>query len=225
MTMRDIATFSIEVQLKGSGSALADKAWNSLWDFHLLSVACGSPAYPLFTMSEGVEHTEFSVSNRNLIVNPLPQITTATTAQLAWARTNRRKFVRLIDDARFGVAMRYYGNSHYLHDLESRVMLLWAGIEALLDVDTEQSRRIALYCALMRNGNAPSRTDYYNIVKKAYGVRSRVVHGKRLTQAAKAEAYKTASDILIALLARAVELGRVPTQKEFDAAALARQLK
>lgn len=120
--------------------------------------------------------------------------------------------------------MRYFGNSHYLFDFESRVMLLWAGIEALLEVDAEQSRRIALYCAIMLDADAAAKARYYDAVKKAYGVRSRVVHGKRLTKAARAKAYSTASDILVALLAKAVNLGRVPTQKELDAAATAGKL-
>ncbi|HEY8591911.1 MAG TPA: hypothetical protein VIL42_03490 [Sphingomicrobium sp.] len=225
LSMRDIATFSIEVTHKGGPSALGAKAWNALWDFHLLSVASGSPAFPLFTVSAGTNYTEFAISNRNLIVNPVEQLTRVTNEQLTWARASRRRFNSLISDERFGVAMRYFGNSHYLFDVESRVMLLWAGIEALLAVDAEQSRRIALYCALMLDEDSAAKARYYDAVKKAYGVRSRVVHGKRLTKAARAEAYTTASDILVRLLAKAVNLGRVPTQKDFDAVATAAKLK
>lgn len=83
--MRDIATFSIEVEHTGGSAALGTRAWNALWDFHLLSVATGSPAFPLFTVSEGTNYTEFGVSNRNLIV-PVEQIRAATVEQLVWAR-------------------------------------------------------------------------------------------------------------------------------------------
>ncbi|HUE80390.1 MAG TPA: hypothetical protein VMN38_12275 [Sphingomicrobium sp.] len=225
LSMRDIATFSIEVEHKGGPGALGTKAWNALWHFHLLSVACGSPAFPLFTVSEGTNFTEFGVSNRNLIVNPVEQLKAVTVQQLAWARRSRSRFDRLVRDARFGVAIRYFGNSHYLFDMESRVMLLWAGIEALLEVEAEQSRRIALYCALMFDSDVAAKARQYERVKKAYGVRSRVVHGKRLTQAARRESYSTGSEILVRLLAKAVDLGRVPTQKELDSLATSGKLK
>lgn len=225
LSMRDIASFSIEVEHKEGPAALGTKAWKALWDFHLLSVACGSPAFPLFTVSEGTDFTEFGVSNRNLIVNPVEQLKAATVQQLTWARRSRRRFGRLVRDTRFGVAMRYFGNSHYLFDMESRVMLLWAGIETLLEVEAEQSRRIALYCALMCEGDGAAKARQYELVKKAYGVRSRVVHGKRLTQAARREAYSTGTEILVRLLAKAVNLGRVPTQKELDRLASSGKLK
>ncbi len=36
--------------------------------------------------------------------------------------------------------MRCYSNVHYLFDNDARIMLLWAGVEGLLDIDSELRR-------------------------------------------------------------------------------------
>lgn len=48
-TMHEIATFSIEVPDEAGGTSLANKGFNSLWDFHLLSLA-GKPPVSFSTV-------------------------------------------------------------------------------------------------------------------------------------------------------------------------------
>ena len=120
----------------------------------------------------------------------------------------------------FSAAMRCYGNAHSLPDHDVRIMLLWAGIEGLLNVDAELSRRLALYSAIMHDGDSDEKFAYYDRVKKAYGVRSRAVHGSGLTKAKVAAGSAEAGAILVGLLAKCVELGRVPTASELDRLAI-----
>lgn len=215
-TMHEIASFSIVVENTDGGKSLANAAWNHLWDFHLLSLANRSPSFSLYTSSTGKHGTCYAVANRNLIVSALDVVKQTTPDQLEWARENEPKFRALIKDARFGSAMRYFGNAHYLFDLEHRVMLLWAGIEGLLQVDAEHNRRIALYAAMLLGGDAEARWTTFNEVKRAYSLRSRVVHGDKPKAAKVQSGYDEATRLLSGLLARCVELGRVPEREELD---------
>ena len=221
--MHDLATFSVRVFEPTGGKVLATKAWNALWCFHLLSVCCGSPTFILYSVSVGGT-TEYAVANRNLVLNPLPNLAAVSASQLAWAKANYKRFDQLIKDQRFGSAMRYFGNSHYLFDLDARIMLLWAGIEGLLAVEAEQSWRIATYAALMFDGSAEEKAAHADRVRKAYHLRSKVIHGAKPSMDKLQEGYDTASEILVRLLAKCVCLGRVPTRVELHGLAASASL-
>lgn len=217
-TMHEIATFSIEVHDDAGGVSLANKGFSSLWDFHLLSLAGKSPCFILYSASVGRGGVTYTVSNRNLILSPLSIIRVLEPVELEWARTHRPAFRELIADRQFSSAMRYFGNAHYLFDLEHRIMLLWAGIEGLLQVEAEHNRRIALYSAILLKGDADEKAARFELVKKSYSLRSRVVHGAKPTKEKLEAGYAEATDLLADLLSRCVELGRVPSRDELDRA-------
>ena len=222
VTASELATFCLRVQ-SGTGKDLVERAWNALWLFHLLSLACASPCFSLCAIAKGKSEI-YSAANRNVILGPLPVIAAASPAQIAWARESSAKFDRLVSDPAFSSAMRCYGNAHYLYDLDTRIMLLWAGIEGLLAVDAELNRRVALYAALMHKGSAEEKTAHFQAVKKAYAIRSRAVHGGKASPEKLKTGYQAASSILVGLLARCVEIGRVPSADELDALAVAQNL-
>lgn len=211
----EIATFSLRVEQEDGGKSLIAKAWNALWVFHLLSVACRSPCFSLYSVCDG-EKPLFSAANPSPFVRPLVQIHPAAIGELQWAQRYAAIFGELIHVTEFSAAMRCYGNAHLLPEHDVRIMLLWAGIEGLLSVDAELSRRLALYAALLLDGSPEEKEAYFKQVKKAYAVRSRAVHGAGLTQPKLEEGYRTAARILIGLIARCVELGRVPSPSELD---------
>lgn len=216
---REIATFSLEIAGGGDARQLAVRSWNALRVFHLLSLAAGAPCMPLFSVTEGPS-LSYSLVNRSPFLLTVETVKTVDADRLTWARDHQRTFDELIHDPRFNTAMLCYGNAHYLPDLAVRIMLLWSGIEGLLSVDGELNRRLALYAALLIDGPPDRKADYFTKLKKAYGLRSKAVHGARLAPDKLAEGYATASAILVELLARCVELGHVPTPDEFDRAAV-----
>jgi len=142
----NLATFCLRVSGE-TGRELVTKAWNALWLFHLLSLACSAPCFSLCVIANG-KSEKYTAANRNVVLTPLPVVPRAGTEQIAWAKANLEKFEELVGNEAFSSAMRCYGNAHYLFDLDTRVMLLWAGIEGLLGVEAELSRRVALYAAL-----------------------------------------------------------------------------
>lgn len=56
-------------------------------------------------------------------------------------------------------------------------MVLWAGVESLLGVESELSYRLRLYISMLLEKAQTSREVLFASVKKAYDVRSKVVHG------------------------------------------------
>lgn len=220
---REIATFAVRVEHDG-GKILATKAWNALWVFHLLSAACRAPCFSLYSVCDGTKPM-FSATNPYPFARPLPEIHVATTAEIEWARRFSVNFDELIGVPEFSAAMRCYGNAQLLPEHDVRIMLLWSGIEGLLSVDAELSRRLALYAAILFDGSPSEKAEYFEKVKKAYSVRSRAVHGGGLKKPKLEEGYRMAGTILIGLIARCVELGRVPSPSELDRLALSAMIR
>ncbi|RXH38628.1 hypothetical protein XH99_00670 [Bradyrhizobium nanningense] len=218
-----LANFCLRVTGE-TGRDLIAKAWNALWLFHLLSLACSNPCFSLCVIANG-KSEKYTAANRNVVLTASPVIAQASAEQIAWAKDNLEKFEELVGNEAFSSAMRCYGNAHYLFDLDTRVMLLWAGIEGLLGVDAELSRRVALYAALLHPGTPEEKGAYYNDVRKAYVIRSSAVHGGRANQTKLKAGYESASKILVGLLMRCVELGRVPASAELDTLAVAQNLR
>src|SRR3546814_446086 len=148
----EIATFALRVEHDEGGKSLAAKAWNALWLFHLLSVACRAPRFSLYSVCDG-DQPLFSAANSSPFVRPLPATHAATLPELEWTLRYSATFDELIRVPEFSAAMRCYGNAHLLPEHDVRIMLLWAGIEGLLSVDAELSRRLALYAALLLDGS------------------------------------------------------------------------
>jgi len=213
--MKEIITFTLRVEEAEPGKALTVKTWNSLWVFSLLSLACSTPCMSLFTKNDA----KFAVSNRNRFIRPLADIADATQAQLDWAITYFDHFDSLVADESFSRAVRYLTNSHYLFDIDARIMLLWAGIECLLGVESELRNRIALHAAIMLDAEPAEKHAYLKTVRSAYDVRSKVVHGRAKSAADLQAGYEQAASVLTRLLRKCVELGRVPSAGELDAAA------
>lgn len=210
--MEPLGSFSLRVEHADGGKPLAAKAWNALWDFSLLALACRSPMMSLYSVADG----QFTLANRNLIINALPEVPRASEDELQWAADNYERFNALLANGRFQAAQRYYNNAHYLFDDDAKIMLLWAGIEGLLGVEAELSRRLALHATILFDGEPSEKATHLAQVKKAYAIRSKVVHGTGVDRSKLPEAYLFASRLLVGLLRKMVELGRVPEASELD---------
>lgn len=214
MSMEPLADFSLHITSDQGGQALAAKTWNALWIFHLLALACRRPVMPLYCAAN--HGTRFTLANRNLVIHRLPSVAPASDADIDWATEHFAAFHDLLAENRFQNAVRCYGNAHYLFDDDAKIMLLWAGIEGLLDIDAELRRRIALHAAILLDGTPGEKALYFERVKKGYDVRSRVVHGSRAKPEVLQQGYALAGEVLLTLLRKCVELGRVPSAAELD---------
>lgn len=218
LTMGSQASFAVEVG-NHTGKELAVRAWNSLWLFGLIELACRTPCVPLVAFTDEAD-TKYSLTNRNLTIRPLAAAVAITTSQLSWIEAHLGSYYELVSDRQFNASIRYLTNSFYLFDFEHRLMLLWAGIEGLLGIDGELRRRLALHAAILLDGTPDEKAAIFSKIKKAYDTRSKVVHGGALNPKQLVAEHKFAEELLSRLLAKCVELKRVPTAEELDAAAL-----
>jgi hypothetical protein len=220
LSMQELASFSLEIRDKRGGKALATKAWNSLWLFHLLALACQSPCEPLYAWS-GETKVSFALSTPHPVFQRTGVLVSVKDPQLEWAKSNLLRFESLQEDRTFTASLMCYGNAHHLFGYAPRIMLLWSGVERLFKVSSELTRTLALYSALMLEGeSSDARYEYYKRIKKDYDMRSKVVHGALEKESQIEEAYTHASELLVRLLAKCVELSRVPTSEELDRAAM-----
>lgn len=215
MAMEGLADFSLRIDDPRGGDALAAKAWNALWTFYLLALACRRPVIPLYSVAE-MGSPRFTLANRNLVIHRLPSVATASAGELDWAREHSEAFDALLKVDRFTRAMRAYGNAHYLFDDDAKIMLLWAGIEGLLGIDAELRRRIALHAAILHDGSPEDKAAYFARIKKGYDLRSKVVHGAGAGSEALRDGYELANEVLLGLLRKVVTLGHVPEAAELD---------
>lgn len=219
LSMGGMATFALEISAAGNARDLGVRAWNSLWLFGLLSLATNTPCQPLFAFSDEPD-AAYTLVNRNLAIRRTGNEKALTNEEASWSEKHFDNYYRLIEDERFSGAMRAYNNAHYLFDYDQRLMLLWSGIEGLLQIDGELRRRIALHAAILSDGTKEDRVELFRKIKRAYDFRSRIVHGGGVDKERIYDEYRFASDVLVILLAKCVTLGRVPTANEVDEAAL-----
>lgn len=215
-----LTTFSLHITDEMGGKSLAIQAWNALWEFYLLSLAAKSPCMSLYSA------TEESVPSIGLTTATFVRMSPKDAVRLdkrdaEWARDNHNQFHALCKTPEFSHALVCLGNANLVHDRHASLMLIWSGIEGLLSIDSEISRRLAQYAAQLYLGNPDEKYAFYKEVKAAYGVRSQIVHGTMKRPNDLSEERKMAMKILTTLLRRCVELGKVPSPDEFDRGAIA----
>lgn len=69
----------------------------------------------------------------------------------------------------------------FAKDIRVAIARLWVGIEALLNINSELSYRIALYASTVLEDRGEARKARFNEIKKLYSKRSRAVHGDSMS--------------------------------------------
>ena len=71
----------------------------------------------------------------------------------------------------------------YSKEPRSAISRIWGGIESLYGVNSELVFRISLYSATLLEARGEHRKERFNQVKKLYSMRSKVVHGEKVSDA------------------------------------------
>jgi hypothetical protein len=138
--MMEFASFYLAIRDEAAERDLAVKAWNSLWLFPLLALACQSPCTSLYSWACSQQEMHFAIATPHGAHRAMAQPIVASGDQLQWARENMVKFEALQKDVTFTTSLRSYINSHHLFGYSSRIMQLWSGIECLFKVSSEITR-------------------------------------------------------------------------------------
>lgn len=102
-------------------------------------------------------------------------------SDLDWVSKNVLKFARLLETPCFRLAVESL--STHQHQASERMMAatLWAGIEALFNIQSELGFRLSTYIAVVIEPAGAGRRAVYQDVKKLYGIRSKAVHGAKIS--------------------------------------------
>jgi hypothetical protein len=153
--------------------------------------------------------------------HPLETAYTVTPEDLEWVARSLAPLwelavVKKEEDERFATAVEALCS--YLHAGNYRMMAaqLWAGIEAIFDVQLEVKYRIATLAACLLEPQGARRRERYERVKKLYDERSRAVHGKRVSEDKFRAHVAEVRSLLAQILARLIARGKVPTKDDFD---------
>lgn len=133
---------------------------------------------------------------------------------LEWVSLNLAKFADLLKLPKFRLAVESLSNHHFASSERMMAATLWAGIEALFEIQSELRFRLAVVIASILEPRGTSRRELYRVVKKLYDTRSKAVHGSPLTKV-KIEAHTLeVRQLLSRILCQFIETGNVPTEDQ-----------
>jgi hypothetical protein len=196
---------------------LARAVWNAGWDAIILGAIFACPVdWPIegqCSTADVKETSSLRVTHHHLHGwrhEPLK----ISESDCEWLTNHFVKARKLLKDETFQSAVHCLASYHWHPHPRPRLALLWAGIEALFDIDSELSFRLSLFAAkfLEPNDRAASKT-LFKQVKDLYKVRSKAVHGGDM----KGDTKKLISDsasLLQRLLRRCIETEAMPDAEE-----------
>jgi len=136
-----------------------------------------------------------------------------------WIRQHFSDFNRLAAESEsFRFALEASVDWRYSTTARAAVARLWAGIEAIFGVSTELVYRISLLSGSLLTPRGKARREKFAEVKALYGLRSKVVHGAKLSESQIQVALDGSWGLLRELLLLSIERGHALSDTDFDEA-------
>lgn len=135
---------------------------------------------------------------------------------LAWVRQHLGAVVQLTDDERFQTGVEALCTYMLAAGERMQAAQLWAGIDAVFDVQHELQYRLATLTARLLAQPGPACRALFKEMKTLYGERSKIIHGRKIGDDKIRTHIGAVRGRLAEILTRLVELGKVPTNDEFE---------
>ena len=137
-------------------------------------------------------------------------------ADLKWVSENVYRFIELVKVPCFHLAVESL--STHQHQASDRMMVasLWSGIEAVFNIHSELSFRLASSIAVVTEPLGPGRKAVYKEVVKLYRTRSKAVHGAKLSLEQIHRHVLDVRAILSRILCRYIEEGEVFSEERIE---------
>lgn len=135
---------------------------------------------------------------------------------LTWIAENLITFADLLEVPSFRLAVEALGTHHHHQNLRMVAAALWSGVEALFGVESELRFRLAASVAAILEPRGESRKELYLRVKQLYDVRSKAVHGIRITDRILTDHILEVRNLLARLLCTYVERKACPTMSDVE---------
>jgi hypothetical protein len=135
---------------------------------------------------------------------------------IEWVRKHIDSFQDLTHEARFMHAITAFNEHPHHANVRMSCVSLWSGIESIFSIDAELRFRISAYVAAYLRERGNGRLNLYKRMKKLYDLRSKAVHGGKLSDDDIADHVKEVREILAECLVKIVQNGSIPSQDVLD---------
>jgi hypothetical protein len=144
---------------------------------------------------------------------------------LDWVRENSKPMLDLCrKHENFQTAVEALCTYMLASNDRMKVAQLWAGVEAIFEIQYELRYRLATLSAKFLGSSPVQRREVYADMKALYGERSKIIHGQPLdkkktkdtNEARVREHIRRIRSRLAQLLTRLIALGKVSTEEEFE---------
>ncbi|MHC2066839.1 HEPN domain-containing protein [Bremerella sp. T1] len=155
----------------------------------------------------------------NTVVNSDARTDPISPADIQWISSRFDTFNNMAansDSFRFALESSF--DWRFTKDGRSAIARLWSGIEAIFGISSELVYRISLLSASLLAPRGVQRREKFQEVRNLYGLRSKAVHGSKLSADKMAEAVNGSFRLLADLLMLTIERGHALTQADFDKA-------
>ena len=141
---------------------------------------------------------------------------------LEWVRGNLGTIVKLTEDESFETAVEALCTYMLASSDRMKVAQLWAGIDAIFDIEYELRYRLATLSAKLIGSTPAECLEVYADMKALYGERSKIIHGRQIGK--KKESHDATVRLhinrirarLAGILTKLIARGKVPTDAEFE---------
>ncbi|MGY4816159.1 hypothetical protein ACVNP3_09450 [Pseudomonas chlororaphis subsp. piscium] len=135
---------------------------------------------------------------------------------LRWVSDNLNKFAILSKSSGFSLAVEALTTHQHQASIRMNVAMLWSGIEGLFNISAELRFRLAIFIACLIEPPGAERKKMYHKVKKLYDVRSKAVHGGKLTAAQLLEHSMEVRMMLSKILVVIINAGELPSEDDIE---------
>ncbi len=139
-----------------------------------------------------------------------------TLENLKWIDDHLTNFMELTNYPNFYLAADSLCTHHQIGNERMVVAILWSGIEALFGINSELRFRVAAYVATILEPRGDTRLELYRRLKKLYDIRSKAVHGGKVSLKQLHEHIVEVRKLLSRLLCKFIEEKKIPTEEELD---------
>jgi len=166
-------------------------------------------------------HYQILDFHRKLVLNENCKDSEISDDDIDWIYTNYDKFNRLCAESeRFYFSLKAAVDWRFSENIRTAISRIWAGIESILELKSETVYRLSIITSALLKSRGCERIDFYKKIKKLYDVRSKAVHGARISDKKLHRALDDSFDILSSILVLCIERGKTLDNEDFEQALL-----
>jgi hypothetical protein len=135
---------------------------------------------------------------------------------IGWVAANLEALATLLEHPSFRTAVEALTTHHQHASLRMAAAALWAGLEALLQIESELRFRVSTYVACLLEPHGPTRLALFRQVRKLYDLRSKAVHGAVLSDSVLRGHVVETRAVLSKVIRAVTEARGVPTLEQLD---------